>query len=106
MLLEVLCRGLLDRPIRPGRAEIGSSRAAMIRTPRVGGQEPARMRRPDFETREPVKRTLEDQMRESDGGLERITNHIVQIAVALETLIDLGRSPITLRVVKTIHPSP
>jgi hypothetical protein len=78
-----LRRGPLDRSMRPAGTEIGPGRAAMVRAPGVGGQEPARMGRADFETWEPVERTLKDQMRESDGGLERIADHVAAFGQAI-----------------------
>src|SRR4029079_2446780 len=51
----------------------------------------------NLEAREPVEGTLEDKMREGDGGLQGVTDHIAQVTVALEPLLQLGWSAITLR---------
>src|SRR3989449_7778620 len=63
----------------------------MIGAARVRRQEAAGVRRADPEAGELVERALEDQVRERDGGLERIADHVVEVAVALEPVLEVGR---------------
>src|ERR1700694_5494099 len=43
------------------------------------------------------------KMRERDGGLERVADHVAQIAVALEPLAELRRGAVALRVDEDDH---
>ena len=61
------------------------------------------MRRADPEAGELVERALEDQVRERDGGLERIADHVVEVAVALEPVLEVGRGASGLRVDEDHH---
>src|SRR5205823_3192852 len=70
---------------------------------RVRRQETAAVRRADLETWELVERALEDQVRERDGGLERIADHVVEVAVALEPALEVGRGAGPLRVDEDHH---
>src|ERR1700738_3975359 len=55
-----------------------------IGSPRVGGQEAPAVGRADLEAGEAVEGALEDEVRERDGGLERVADHVVEEPVALE----------------------
>src|SRR5436190_6509604 len=102
-LLEVLGRLLLDRPVGSPGAPVEPGEAPVIGAARVRRQETAAVRRADLETRELVERALEDQVRERDGGLERIADHVVEVAVALEPVLEVGRGASGLRVDEDHH---
>src|SRR3989449_11767700 len=55
------------------------------------------------EAGELVERALEDQVRERDGGLERVADHVVEVAVALEPVLEVGRGAGALRMDEDHH---
>jgi hypothetical protein len=61
------------------------------------------MGRADLQAREPIERALKDQMRQGNGGLERIADDIAEVAVTLEAMTELRRRPIGLRVDENKH---
>src|SRR5215467_9416096 len=50
------------------------------------------MRSANLESRIAVERSVENQMREEDGGFERIADHVVQPSVACETPVQFGNT--------------
>ncbi len=68
----------------------------MIGAARVGRQEAAGVRSADLEAGEPVERALEDQVRQGDGRLEGVADHIAEVPVTLEALLELGGGTGTL----------
>src|SRR5262249_4207939 len=58
----------------------------------VGGKEATAVRRADLELRKAIERALEDQVRERDRRVERITNRVRQPAVAPEALGQVRRA--------------
>jgi hypothetical protein len=55
----------------------------MIAARRIGAEIAAAMRRQDLQAREAVQRSLEDQVLQGEGGVERVADRIRQPAVAL-----------------------
>src|SRR5207244_5603780 len=58
---------------------------AVVGARRVGRQVATAVGRAYFESGEAVERPLEDQVRERDGGVERVADGVRQPAVALES---------------------
>src|SRR5215470_6390740 len=75
---EVLAGALLDR------AATGAGRTTVIGAIDVGGKITAAMRTAKLEPQIAVERSVENQMREEDGGFERIADNVVQPSVACE----------------------
>src|SRR5437660_2235268 len=92
-LPEILRGLLLEWPVLGAGASIGKGQAALIGAPRVRGEVAAAVRGADLEPGEAVERALEDQVRERDGRLERVADHVVEQAVALEAVGNLGGDP-------------
>src|SRR3954471_13919714 len=67
----------------------------VVRARRIRRQETAAVRRAHLEIREPVERAFEDQLGQTDGGVERVADRVREPAVSFETLGELRR---TLRV--------
>src|ERR1700676_5105479 len=55
---------------------------AMIRPPQIGRNEAAAMSRDNFYSGVTIQRSIEDQVGERDGGLQRIADYVSQIAIA------------------------
>src|SRR5215469_3538942 len=83
---EILAGALLD-----GTAT-GAGRTTVIGAIDVGGEITAAMRSANLEPRIAVERSVENQMREEDGGFERIANHVVQPSVACEPPVQFGNA--------------
>src|SRR6266853_4944075 len=79
-LAKVLGRLLLEL----AGAARGERQAALVGAPRVRGQEASAVGGADLEAGKAVEGALEDQVRERDGGLERVADHVVEEPVALE----------------------
>src|SRR6266581_388779 len=91
-LAQVLGRSLLRR----FRAAIRESHAACVRARGVGGQVASAVGRADLEAGEAVERSLEDQVRERDRGVERIADDVAQTAVASQPLLESRGSPLRM----------
>src|SRR5579863_6533370 len=85
-LLQVFCGMFLQRLI----AEVGKGQAAVIGSRGIGRQVAAAMRSTNLEAGKSIQRSIENQVRERDGRVQRIADHVGQIPVALETLLQLG----------------
>src|SRR5262249_6514162 len=72
--------------------------APVVGASRIRRQVAAAVRRADLEAGELVEGALEDQMRQRDGRLERVADHVPEIAVALEPALELRRRARHLRV--------
>ena len=70
----------------------GRDAQAIVRTRRVRAEESAAVRRANFKTGKFIQRAFKDQMRQRDGGVERIADGVGQPAVAAKTLGQLGRA--------------
>src|SRR6202043_1983580 len=66
--------------------------AGMVTARRIGTEIAATMRGKDFQAREAVERSLENQVLQGDRGVERIADRIRQPAVALEALGEFRRA--------------
>src|ERR1700733_11108877 len=62
-------------------------RATVIGPRGVRRQVSATVRRADLETRKPVERAIENQMRQRKSGFQWIADYVAQITVPLETLL-------------------
>src|SRR5207245_5925577 len=89
----------------PG-ASIRERQAALVGAARVRRQIAAAVRRADLQPGEAIERALEDQVRERDGGLERVADHVLQQAVSLESTRDLDRHAAALGVTQDEHAEP
>src|SRR5438132_2979399 len=96
-LPEILRGLLLEWPVLGAGASIGEGQTALIGAPRVRGEVAAAVRGADLEPGEAIERSLEDQVRERDGRLERVADHVRQQAVALEPARQRVRGPRSLR---------
>src|SRR6185295_4321215 len=79
-LAEVLGRLLLERDPAPGRDD----EAAGVGAARVGGEKPPAVGGADLEPGESIEGALEDEVRQREGRLEGVADHVVEPAVALE----------------------
>src|SRR6266567_415369 len=95
-LPEILRGLLLEWPVLGAGASIGEGQAALIGAPRVRGEVAAAVRSADLEPGEAIERSLEDQVRERDGRLERVADHVRQQTVALEPARQRLRGPCSL----------
>ena len=59
-----------------GPTRFGEGRDHRVRAVGIGRQETAAMRGADLEAREAVERPFEDQMRQGDGGFERVADRV------------------------------
>ena len=59
------------------------------------------MRRADLQAGKAIERALEDQVRERDGGVERIADDVGEIAVALKPVLELIRRAVACGWMKT-----
>ena len=89
-LLQVIGGLLLDATVSAPLAGGGQGQAAMVGAPGVGRQKAAAVRTADLEVGEPVQRTLENQMRQSDRGLDRKADDVGKIAVAFQATRQFG----------------
>src|SRR5947207_3091951 len=92
-LPEILRGLLLEWPVLGAGASIGKGQAALIGAPRVRGEVAAAVCGADLEPGEAIERSLEDQVRERDGRLERVADHVRQQTVALEAARQRLRGP-------------
>src|SRR3989475_275861 len=71
---------------------VGRDAQAVVGARRVGRQVAAAVCRADLESGEAIERALEDQMRERDGGVQRVADRVRQPAVALEAPGEVWRA--------------
>src|SRR5262245_48273284 len=90
-LLQVLARFLLILVRALGRKRD----AALVEATDVRRQKPARVSATELQSRESIERAFKNQMRQRDRRFERISNHVGQKSIALESISELRN---TLRV--------
>src|SRR5690606_19029962 len=87
-LPQILRRPLLQR----SGAALRKRDAAVVRAVHVGGEVAADVRGADLQSRKQVERSLEDQVRERDGRVERVADHVIEHAVAFQAPGEIWRA--------------
>src|SRR6266851_510230 len=102
-LPEIFRRVFLDRAVRPAGADIGAGGAPQVGAGRVRWQKATAVRAADLQAGKRVERAIEDQVGERYRRLERIADHILQVAVAFEPTRELARRTRALRMDEDQH---
>src|SRR5665213_572858 len=89
-LFQILRWLLFQRDIRI--AVLRRHKAGVVVASGIGTEIAAAMGRNNLEARETIQRSLENQVLQGDGGVERISDRVRQPAVTLEALRQLRRA--------------